>query len=142
MIDFTLKAPTLYEPEATSESSATVYSDASGAGKALAQRKRFAQWLKAELVKQGVAAEGPTDDEGAWLITVPAAKKRFDLFVPKQRGFVLIMVSIEGDRNKEDTLYVSVSPIGSVVEQSKRVEQILEKILHESDLISELNVLH
>jgi hypothetical protein len=138
MVDFTFKAPTLFDAAATADESGTVYHDAPGTGEMLAKRKRFAHWLKGEMVGQGLDAQGPTDDEGGWIITVPAVKRRFGFGAAKQTGFVLVMVSIE--RFKDDILHVLTGPIGSAQEQNDRVERVVEKILRESDSVSDLSI--
>ena len=139
MVNITLKAPTLFDAAATAEECNTVYHDAPETGQALAQRKRFAQWLKTEIIKHGLAAEGPTEDEGGWIITVPLAKRGLRLFASKRSGFVLVMVTIERWR-KDDTLDVCSSPIGSAVEEHEQVEQVLEKIMRNSPAIGELDI--
>jgi hypothetical protein len=48
------------------------------------------------------------------------------------------MVSIE--RFKDDILHVLTGPIGSAQEQNDRVERVVEKILRESDSVSDLSI--
>jgi hypothetical protein len=46
--------------------------DAPGAAEHLAKIKKFALWLKSEMVGKGGAAIGPYLDEGGWMTDVPS----------------------------------------------------------------------
>src|SRR5690242_13389792 len=105
-MDFSFRAPAFYDATATAAESNTVYHDAPATGERLAKFKRFAMWLREELAKDGILGDGPTHDEGGWLITVPEKQRLFR----KKTGFVLIVVDVVG--TGDQPFKVSVSPIG------------------------------
>jgi hypothetical protein len=130
---FTFKAATLFDADATAQESNTVYHDAPGAGERLAQFKRFAVWLHSEMVKKGLPAEGPTSDEGGWMISIPAKEG----FLRKKTGFVLVMVSIE-KKMQSGSFDLSVTPIGSAKTTIGKVENTIERILRTSAAVTDL----
>src|SRR6478735_6828942 len=82
MKEFTFRAPTLYDASATaSEAEKDAWHDAPGAADYGAKTKKFALWLKSEMVKMGLAANGPYADEGNWMIDVPADGGGFSLCI-------------------------------------------------------------
>jgi hypothetical protein len=75
--------------------------DAPGAAEHLAKIKRFALWLKSEMVNKGLAPHGPDIDEGGWTIDVPS----------NGGGFVYCIVS--GSRGDVSLFELLVTEIGS-----------------------------
>ena len=126
MKEFTFRAPTLYDASATaSEAEKDAWHDAPGAADYAAKTKRFALWLKSEMVKKGLAANGPYADEGNWMIDVPADGGGFSLCI------------ISGSVGDDPLFNVLVSEIGGA---PKDVGDVIEDILHHARVISELKV--
>ena len=126
MKEFTFRAPTLYDASATaSEKEKDAWHDAPGAADYGAKTKRFALWLKSEMVKKGLAANGPYADEGNWMIDVPA----------NSGGFSLCILSGSGG---DDQLFsLLVTEIGGA---PKEVGDVIEHILRQAREITELRV--
>jgi hypothetical protein len=126
MKEFTFRAPTLYDASATaSEAEKEAWHDAPGAADYGAKTKKFALWLKSEMVKMGLAANGPYADEGNWMIDVPADGGGFSLCI------------ISGSVGDDPLFNVLVSEIGGA---PKDVGDVIEDILHHARVISELKV--
>ena len=126
MKEFTFRAPTLYDASATaSEKEKEAWHDAPGAADYGAKTRRCALWLKSEMVKKGLAANGPYADEGNWMIDVPADGGGFSLCI------------ISGSVGDDPLFNVLVSEIGGA---PKDVGDVIEDILHHARVISELKV--
>lgn len=125
MKEFHFRAPTLFdasaEPSAEDE---LILHDALSAAEPLAKIKKFALWLKSEMVNKGLAAHGPDLDEGGWYIDVPS-----------NGGFVLCIVS--GSRGDDSLFEVLVTEIGGA---SEDVGHAIEHILRNASEITELKV--
>src|SRR5262245_47705169 len=82
MKDFTFRAPTLHDATATaSPQEEDAWHDAPAAAEHLAKTKKCALWLKSEMVRKGLAANGPYADESGWMIDVPADGGGFSLCI-------------------------------------------------------------
>jgi hypothetical protein len=99
--------------------------DAPGAAEHLAKIKRFALWLKSEMVNKGLAAHGPDIDEGGWTIDVPS----------NGGGFVYCIVS--GSRGDVSLFELLITEIGGATED---VGHAIEHILRNASQITELTV--
>jgi hypothetical protein len=129
MKDFTFRAPTLFDASATAPVEDELH-DAPGVAEAAAKIKRFALWLKSEMVNKGLAAVGPYLDEGGWMIDVPSSGG-----VPGKRPFVLCIVS--GSPGDESLFTLLVAEIGGATED---VGHAIEHILRNASQITELKV--
>jgi len=99
--------------------------DASSAAEHLAKFKKFALWLKSEMVNKGLAANGPHFDEGSWAIDVPS----------DGGSFVLCIVS--GSSGDDPLFRLLVSEFGGAPED---VGDAVEHILRNASQIRELRV--
>jgi hypothetical protein len=104
--------------------------DAPGVAEAGAKIKRFALWLKSEMVNKGLAATDPYLDEGGWYIDVPSNGG-----VPGERPFVLCIVS--GSPGDESLFNLLGAEIGGA---TKDVGGAIEDILRNASQITELKV--
>ena len=126
MKEFTFRAPTLYDASATaSEAEKDAWHDAPGAADYGAKTKKFALWLRSEMVKKGLAANGPYADEGNWMIDVPADGGGFSLCI------------ISGSVGDDPLFNVLVTEIGGA---PKDVGDVIEDILRHARELSELKV--
>ena len=101
-----------------------------GAAEHLAKIKKFALWLKSEMVNKGLAAKGPYLDTSSWMIDVPSSGG-----VPGERPFVLCTVS--GSRGDESLFELLVVEMGGA---PKDVGHAIEHILRNASQITELRV--
>jgi hypothetical protein len=124
--EFHFRAPTLFDASAKApvEDELALH-DAPGVAEYLAKIKKFALWLKSEMVNKGLAARGPDIDEGAWQINVPS----------KGGGFVLCLVS--GSRGDDSLFELLVTEIGGAPAD---VGHAIEHILRNASEITELTV--
>jgi hypothetical protein len=127
--EFSFRAPTLFDASAKVSVEDELH-DAPGAAEAAAKIKKFAFWLKSEMVNNGLAANGPYLDEGGWCIDVPSGGG-----VPGQRPFVLCIVS--GSRGDDALFELLVTEIGGA---PKDVGDAIEHILRNASQIAELKV--
>jgi hypothetical protein len=126
MKEFTFRAPTLYDASATaSEQEKEAWHDAPGAADYAAKTRKCALWLKSEMVKKGLAANGPYADEGNWMIDVPADGGGFSLCI------------LSGSAGDDQLFSLLVSEIGGA---PKDVGDAVEAILRHAREISELKV--
>jgi hypothetical protein len=131
--EFQFRAPTLFDAsaEVAAEDRLEVHDDVGpGAAEHLAKLKRFALWLKSEMVNKGLAANGPYLDTASWMIDVPSNGG-----VPGARPFVLCMIS--GSARDESLLELLVTEIGGA---PKDVGEVIEHILRNASEIRELKV--
>ncbi len=91
----------------------------------MAKTKKFALWLKSEMVKKELAANGPYADEGNWMIDVPADGGGFSLCI------------LSGSAGDDSLFNLLVSQIGGA---PKDVDDVIEDILRHAREISELKV--
>ena len=124
MKEFTFRAPTLFDASAEVPVEDELH-DAPGAAEHLAKIKKFALWLKSEMADKGLAAHGPSIDEGGWMISVPS----------DGGGFVLCIVS--GSRGDESLFELLVTEIGGATDN---VSDPIEDILRHASEITELKV--
>lgn len=125
--EFHFRAPTLFDAsaKATGEEKEALH-DAPGAAEGGAKTKRFAFWLKSEIVNKGLAVNDPELDEGGWYFAVP----------PGGDPFVLcILGESPGD---ESVLELLVTGIGGATEDV--VTDAIEHILRNASEITELKV--
>ena len=130
--EFQFRAPTLFDAsaEVAAKDRLEVHDDVGpGAAEHLAKIKKFALWLKAEMVKKGLAANGPYLDTASWMIDVPSDG------VPGERPFVLCMIS--GSVGDESLFELLVTEIGGA---PKDVGDVIEHILRHAREITELKV--
>jgi hypothetical protein len=130
--EFHFRAPTLFDAsaEVPVEDEQALH-DAPGAAEHLAKIKKFALWLKSEMVNKGLAANGPYFDEGGWMIDVPSNGG-----VPGERPFVLCIVS--GSSGNEALFELLVTGIGGATEDV--VTDAIEHILRNASQITELKI--
>lgn len=124
MKEFQFRAPTLFDASAKVPVDDELH-DAPGAAEHLAKIKKFALWLKSEMVNKGLVARGPDIDEGGWMIDVPS----------NGGSFVLCIVS--GSRGDESLFELLVTEIGGATAD---VGDIIEHILRNASEITELRV--
>ena len=127
MKDFTFRAPALYDSSATaSQAEKDAWHDAPGAAEHGPKIKRCAHWLKSEMVAKGLAANGPySDDEGNWMIDVPADGGGFSLGI------------LSGSVGDDPLFNLLVTEIGGA---PKDVGDVIEAILRKAKEIAELKV--
>lgn len=68
--EFHFRAPTLFDALARVTEKEALH-DAPAAAEAGARTRRFAFWLKSEMVNKGLAVNDPELDEGGWMFSVP-----------------------------------------------------------------------
>jgi hypothetical protein len=128
--EFTFRAPTLFDASAKVPVEDELH-DAPAAAEHFAKIKKFALWLKSEMVSNGLAANGPyLDNESGWMIDVPSGAGK-----PGERPFVLCMVS--GNPRDESLFELLVTEIGGA---PKGVGDVIEHILRNASEIAELKV--
>lgn len=93
-----------------------------------AKTKRFALWLKSEMVNKGLAATGPDLDEGGWYINISS----------NSAGFVLCIVSGRGGDESLFKFELLVTKIGDAIEEDAC--DAIEHILRNASEITELKV--
>jgi hypothetical protein len=131
--EFYFRAPTLFDASAkvAAEDKLAVHDDVGpGAAEHLAKIKKFALWLKSEMVAKGLAANGPYSDTSSWMIDVPSNGG-----VPGARPFVLCSVS--GSSADESLFELLVTEMGGA---PKDVGHVIEDILRNASQITELRV--
>jgi hypothetical protein len=124
MKDFTFRAPTLFDASATAPVEDELH-DAPGVAEAAAKIKKFALWLKSEMVNKGLAANGPYLDEGGWMIDVPS------------NGGSFVHCIVQGSSGDESLFNLLVAEIGGATED---VGHAIEDILRNASQITELKV--
>ena len=133
MKEFQFRSPTLFDAsaEVAAEDRLEVHDDVGpGAAEHLARIKKFALWLKSEMVRKGLAANGPYLDTASWMIDVPSGDGP-----PGERPFVLCMIS--GSVGDESLLELLVTEIGGA---PKDTGDVIEHILRHAREITELRV--
>lgn len=106
MMEFTFRAPMLFEPLATpSDELRAKLRDALGVPEVLARSEKLARWLKDEMGKQGLDANGPFVDESGWVVEVPSGG-----------GFVWCLVS-GGSGGDEAPFHMLLAQIGDATEE-------------------------
>ena len=126
MKEFTFRAPTLFDASAEpSLEEEDALHDALAAAEHLAKIKKFALWLKSEMVGQGLAARGPSLDESGWMIEVPSG------------GGPFVLCIVSGSSGDESLFLLLVTEIGGA---PKDVEDVVEDILRNASEITELKV--
>jgi hypothetical protein len=125
--EFQFKAPMLFDASAKATGKVKdALHDAPGAAEAGAKTRRFAFWLKAEMVNKGLAVNDPKLDEGGWYFAVP----------PGGGPFVLCILG--GSPGDESLFELLVTGIGGATEDV--VTDALEHILRNASEITELKV--
>jgi hypothetical protein len=104
--EFHFRAPTLFDAsaKATGKQKGSLH-DAPGAAEDGARTKRFAFWLKSEMVNKGLAVNDPKLDEGGWYYAVP----------PSGGSFVLCILG--GSPGDESLFELLVTGIGGATEE-------------------------
>jgi hypothetical protein len=125
--EFHFRAPTLFDAsaKATRERKEALH-DALSAAEGGAKTKRFAFWLKSEMVNKGLALNDPKLDEGGWYFAVP----------PGGGPFVLCILG--GSPGDESLFELLVTGIGGATEDV--VTDAIEHILRNASEITELKV--
>jgi hypothetical protein len=125
--EFHFRAPTLFDASAkpTGEEKEALH-DAPGAAEDGAKTKRFAFWLKSEMVNKGLAVNDPELDEGGWYFAVP----------PGGGPFVLCILG--GSPGDESLFELLVTGIGGATEDV--VTDAIEHTLRNASEITELKV--
>lgn len=72
MREFSFRAPTLYDGDATVPPHRLEQYGAHGSGSDTVRQERFAHWFKVALIRQGFRVEGPESDEEGWIVSVPS----------------------------------------------------------------------
>src|SRR5262249_52822956 len=131
MKEFTFRAPTLFDASATaSVEEEDALHDAPGAAENLAKIKKFALWLKSEMVNKGLPAVGPYLAEGGWYIDVPTGSGPVG-------GRPFVLCTIEGSPGDDSLFQLLVTEIGGA---PKDVGDACEDILRNASEITELTV--
>jgi hypothetical protein len=131
MKEFTFRAPTLFDPSATaSVEEEDALHDAPGAAEHLAKNRRFALWLRSEMVNIGLAAVGPYLMEGGWHIDVPFGGGRAG-----ERPFVNCVIA--GSPGDDSLFQLLVTEIGGA---PKGAGDAIADILRNASEITELKV--
>ncbi|WP_295443630.1 hypothetical protein [uncultured Thiodictyon sp.] len=121
---FSLKSPTLFEPEAIPSVNEFLHDEPEEKSERLAKIRKFAQWLVAQMERNGFSTNGLGLDGDGWVFEVPS-----------DAGFVMCIVSnLDGD---EDNIGLLVTEIGGAPET---VARGVEAMLSKSPEIVELNV--
>jgi hypothetical protein len=123
MILFTFKAPTLFEPHAYPSDNEFIHDEPDETAERLAKIKKFANWLKAEMEKHGIATKEMVLDASGWV---------FD--VPSEEGWVMCFVS-NLDDGDETLIRLLVTEMGGAPEG---VDSAVEALLSKSSEIIEL----
>jgi hypothetical protein len=126
--EFHFRAPTLFDAsaEVPVEDRLEVHDDVGpGAAEHLAKIKKFALWLKSEMVNKGLAANGPHLDTASWMINVPSSGGR------------LVLCTVSGSIGDESLFELLVVEIGGA---PKDVGHVIEHILRNASQITELRV--
>jgi hypothetical protein len=97
--------------------------DALGSARELARMKRFALWLKSEIINRGFVAFGPSIDETGWIIIVH----------PNGGGHVYTLTGWDND--DEGLFHLIVWELGGA---TKDVGHAIEDILRNASQITEL----
>ncbi len=126
MKEFHFRAPTLFEASAepTAEEEQALH-DALSAAEPLAKIRRFAFWLKSEMVAKGLNARGPSVAEGGWEISIPTG------------GGPFVHCSVAGSRDDASLFELLVVEIGGA---PKDVGDVIERLLRNASEITELTV--
>jgi hypothetical protein len=125
--EFHFRATTLFDASANaSVEDKLILHDAPGAAEHLAKIKKFAFWLKSEMVNKELAADGPDFDEGgSWAICVPS------------NGGAFVLCTVSGSIGDESLFELLVVEIGGA---PKDVGHVIEHILRNASQITELRV--
>ena len=125
--EFHFRAPTLFDASAkvTGEGKDALH-DAPDATEHGARTKRFAFWLKSEMVNKGLAVNDPELDEAGWCFSVPLGGGPFVL---------CILGRSSGDKSLFELI---VTGIGGAAEDV--VTEAIEHILRNASEITELKV--
>lgn len=124
MREFTFKAASLFDANASVAGESEDLHDAPATALDLAKRRPLARWLVSELTREGLRPSGPHLDEGGWIMT---------LKVPGGEIYFVIY----GKRGDETTYVVDVVELGSV---ARDLSAILERILRRGPQITNLTV--
>jgi hypothetical protein len=126
--EFHFRAPTLFDASAKVpvEDQLQVHDDVgTGAVEHLAKIKKFALWLKSEMVDKGLAANGPYLDTSGWMIDVPS------------NGGPFVLCTVSGSPGDESLFELLVVEIGGA---PKDVGDVIGHILRNASQIAELRV--
>ena len=128
MKEFHFRAPTLFDASAQvpAQDKLQVHDDVGpGAAEHLAKIKKFAIWLKYEMVNKGLAANGPHLDTSSWVIDVPS------------NGGPFVHCTVSGSSGDESLFELLVVEIGGA---PKDVGNVIEHILRNASQITDLRV--
>jgi hypothetical protein len=127
MIDFSFKAPSLIEPNATPDYELQGYmGDAPGSAKELAESRKLAFWLESAIRAKNYRISKPEADEGGWILSG----------ISGPDGFTFCVLG-----GSKDTCSIVVSFAGSGAENlGIAFGQVIEDILKDSPEIFELQV--
>jgi hypothetical protein len=126
--EFCFRAPALFDASAEIPmgDELQVHDDVRpGTAEHLAKIKKFALWLKSEMVNKGLAANGPYLDPSGWMIDVPS------------NGGPFVLCTVSGSPGDESLLELLVVEIGGA---PKDVGHVIEHILRNASQITELRV--
>jgi hypothetical protein len=124
MMNFTFRAPTLFEPEAIPTANELIHDEPRATSERLVKIKKFVHWLKAEMNKSGISTKGLNLDPSGWVFEVPC-----------QEGFVMCFVAnLYGDEARISLLVAEMGGAPAGVDRS------VEALLRRSSQIAELKV--
>jgi hypothetical protein len=124
MMNFTFRAPTLFEPEAIPTANELIHDEPRATSERLVKIKKFVHWLKAEMNKSGISTKGLNLDPSGWVFEVPC-----------QEGFVMCFVAnLDGDEARISLLVAEMGGAPAGVDRS------VEALLRRSSQIAELKV--